>query len=337
MLTGRICPGQSYDFFEGGHQKLKRRDFLKAGLTGAAAFALSGLTYFEPRRAEAAAVVDVTLVAESDFKTMIDGTDIYVWQFKDPAGSGPGDLTSGLLVQEGDMVNITVRNNLHLPINFFIPDVLEDSPPVMPGEARLYSFAAPAAGSYLYYDEFNGKTGRAMGLSGPMVVMPADGSATLYRNGPGFDRQYTLVLNELDDRLNQAVYNGQPYDMADYEPNYFFVNGLSYPDTAGDDGTLVATKVGENVAIRFINTGHITNPQHFHGYHVNVISRDRAPEISAIEKDTVPVKAGECVDVILPVSQSGVYPLHTHFVPGVTANGVYVNPYGGALIIISAD
>jgi FtsP/CotA-like multicopper oxidase with cupredoxin domain len=315
---------------------MKRRDFLKAGLTGAAAFALSGLTLMAPRRTDAAVLVDVTFVAESNFKTMIDGTDIYVWQFKDPAGPGPGELASGLLVQAGDTVNITVENNLNLPINFVIPGVLEDSPAVLPGNSRAYSFTAPAAGSYMYFDDFNGKIGRAMGLSGPLVVMPADATEALYSNGPDFDRQYTLVLNELDDRLNRAVYNGQPYDMADYEPNYFFANGLSYPETAKDDDTLVAMSVGENVAIRFINTGLIISPQHFHGYHVNVASRNRVPEAMVIEKDTVVVDVGECVDVILPVAQPGAYPLHTHFVPGVTANGVYVNPYGGALIVMSA-
>jgi FtsP/CotA-like multicopper oxidase with cupredoxin domain len=316
---------------------MKRREFLKAGLTGAAAFTLSGLTLMRPRRTDAAGVVDVTLVAESDLKIMIDGTAIYVWQFTDPAGSGPGELTSGVLVQEGDTVNVTVENHLYLPINFVVPGVWEDSPSVLPGNSRTYSFTAPAAGSYLYYDNFNGKTGRAMGLSGPMVVMPADGSQTLYSNGPGFDRQYTLVLNELDDRLNQAVYNGQAYDMADYEPNYFFVNGLSYPETATDDDTLVAMSLAEKVAIRFINTGLIISSQHFHGYHVNVASRNLEPEISVIEKDTVAIHVGECVDVILPVTQTGVYPLHTHFVPGVTANGVYVNPYGGALIVMNAE
>ena len=188
----------------------------------------------------------------------------------------------------------------------------------------------------MYYNDFNGKIGRAMGLSGPMVVMPADGSDTLYSNGPHFDRQYTLVLNELDDRLNQAVYNGQSYDMADYEPNYFFVNGLSYPVTAEDDDTLVTMSVGEKVAIRLINTGLIISSQHVHGYHVNVISRNRVPETTVVEKDTVAVNVGECVDVILSVAQPGVFPLHTHFLPGATANGVYLNPYGGALILMNA-
>ena len=214
---------------------------------------------------------------------------------------------------------------------------MEDSPAVLPGFARTYRFTAPAAGSYMYHDNLNEKIGRAMGLSGPMVVMPADGSNTLYPNGPGFDRQFTLVLNELDDRLNTAVYNGQSYNMADYEPSYFFVNGLSYPKSATESDTLMEMTVGENVAVRLINTGLIISPQHFHGYHVNVVSRNRMLETTVIEKDTVVVDVGECVDLILPVAQSGVYPLHTHFVPGVTANGAYLNPYGGALIVMSAS
>jgi hypothetical protein len=160
-------------------ERMKRRDFLKASFTGATAFALSGLTLMVPRRSTVATLVDIDLVAEGDFKTMADGSSVYVWQFRDPVGSGPGALTSGLLVQEGDIVNVTVENHLDRPINFVIP------------------------------------IGQAMGLSGPMVVMPSDGSKTLYSGGPGFDRQYTLVLNELDDRLNEALYSGQSFDMAD--------------------------------------------------------------------------------------------------------------------------
>ena len=315
---------------------MKRRDFLKVSVAGAAAFAFSGLTFFSPRRAEAAEL-NITLVAEAALKTMIDGKEIHVWQFNDPADSGPGELTSGLIVQEGDSVYITVENNLYLPINLVIPGVLNDSSVIFAGDSYTYHFTAPAAGSYMYFDDYNGETGRAMGLSGPLVVMPADDPNSLYSGGPTFDQQYTLVLNELDDRLNEAIYNGQPYDMAEYEPNYFFVNGLSYPGTANDDDTLMSMSLGENVAIRFINTGLIISPQHFHGFHVNVASRNRKPETTVVEKDTVAVDVGECVDVILPVTQSGVYPLHTHFVPGVTANGTYLNPYGGALIIMSAS
>jgi len=316
---------------------MRRRDFLKTGFMGATAFAVSGLTLVVPRRSAAATVVDVDLVAEGDFRSMADGTSVYVWQFRDPAGSGPGALRSGLLVREGDTVNVTVENQLDRPINFVIPGVLPASPTISPGSHRTYSYTAPLAGSYMYYDGASGGIGRAMGLSGPMVVMPPNGWDALSSGGPAFDRQYTLVLSELDDRLNQAIYRRQPFEMSDYQPNYFFANGLSYPDTAHDGNTLVEMRVGEDVAIRFINTGMIVSPMHFHGYHVNVVSRNRVPETAVIEKDTVRVAVGECVDVMLPVNQPGTFPLHTHFVPGVTSNGVYLNPHGGALIVMQAS
>ncbi len=314
---------------------MKRRTFLAGFAAGSGAFALSGLTVLVPRSAQAA-TVSVNLVAEGSTKTMVDGVSLFTWRFRDTTGSGPGALSSGLVVREGDTVNVTVTNNLDRAINFVVPGVLGNTASVNPGASRTYSFAAPTAGSYFYTDGVNGEIGRAMGLAGPLVVMPADGSNRLYSGGPAFDRQYTLVLSEFDDRLNAAVAAGGSYNMANYEPNYFFVNGLSFPDTKNDGDTLVAMNVGDDVAIRFINAGCITNPQHFHGYHVRVATRNRAPVTDVIDKDTVLVNLGECVDVILPVNQAGAFPLHTHFVPGVTANGVYVNPYGGALIIMSA-
>ncbi len=311
---------------------MKRRDFLKAGTAGSA-FALSGLTTLVPRLAMAA-TVNVNLVAEGAYKTMADGVSLFTWQFRDTGGTGPGALTSGLVVQEGDSVNVTVTNNVDRSIRFSMDGVsMSTTSSVSPGSSRTYSFTAPAAGTYMYTDNRNGEIGRAMGLAGPMVVMPADGSSRLYNGGPNFDRQYTLVMSDFDDRLNSAVENGQSYNMANYEPNYYFANGLAYPDTASDSDTLITMGVGEDVAIRFVNAGAITYPMHFHGYHVNVATRNRSPETAVISKDTVQVERDECVDIILPVAQSGIFPLHTHYVPGVTANGNYPN---GGLILMSA-
>jgi FtsP/CotA-like multicopper oxidase with cupredoxin domain len=315
---------------------MDRREFIKQSTLTAAAFGTSGLTTLTPREARAGSV-DVSFAAEGVQKGMIDGTSVFTWQFRDLSGFGPGGLTSGLVVLEGDAVEITVYNDLDRPINLEILGVLEGTPAVPPSGSHTYSFTAPSAGSYFYHDNVNGEIGRAMGLAGPLIVMPADGSSRLWVRGPAFDQQYTLVLHELDDRLNSAIAAGGTYDMTNYEPNYFFVNGLSYPNTASNSDTLVAMNVGDQVALRFVNTGVITNPMHFHGYHVDVASRDRIPETTVITKDTVLVNVGECVDVILPCNQAGAYPLHTHYVPGVTANGVYVNPYGGALIVMSAS
>jgi len=315
---------------------MRRRDFLKAGgagLVGSTVFSISGLTMLSPGNANAA-TVSFNLTAEGTYKTLVDGVSVYVWQFIDTNSTGPGALTSGLVVKEGDAVSVTVNNNLDRNIRFSIPGVsMSSTRTISPGSSRTYSFTAPAAGSYLYTDNVNGELSRAMGLAGPMVVMTTNGSNNLYSGGPVFDRQYTLFMSELDDRLNAAVQAGGSYNMANYEPNYYFANGLSYPDTKSNSDTLIAMSVGEDVAIRFINGGAITYPMHFHGYHVNVASRNRIIEKNVIEKDTVQVERGECVDVILPVAQAGTYPLHTHYVPGVSANGVYAK---GGLVLMSA-
>ena len=90
-------------------------------------------------------------------------------------------------------------------------------------------------------------------------------------------------------------------------------------------------KLNELVAIRFINAGFIYYPMHFHGYHVNVVLRNRAKEAVVVSKDTVLVSVGECVDTELNVNQVGDYPMHSHYLPAVTANGVY--PYGNMLLM----
>jgi len=311
-----------------------RRSLLKAGASGAALFSVSGLTLFSPR--SQAATVSYNWVAENHVKTMVDGVNIGAWRFRDLAGTGPGVLEAGLTVQEGDDVTINLTNNLTTSIKIDIPGVLINQAELAAGASASYNFIAPSAGSYFIRDNKVNEFGQAMGLSAPLVIMPNNGSQSLYIGGPAFDRQYTLVINEFDDRLNAATGNGQSYDLDQFEPNYYFVNGLSYPDTSTDSDTKVAMLLNEDVAIRFINTGLLTHSMHFHGYHVKVISRNREPVTDIIDKDTVSVGPGECVDIILPVVQAGKFPLHTHYIPAVTADGVYVNPYGGALLILDA-
>ncbi len=315
---------------------MQRRDFLRKGAGSTMAFALSGLV-IAPTAAKAATTVVYDITADSQYTTMIDGASIFTWGLNDPSSTGPGQIGSGMVVNEGDTIEVNLTNNLDRAINFVVPGVLGSTPTVAPGATRTYTFTAPAAGTYMYTDDSNDYIARAMGLFGPLVVMPADGSATL-SNGRAFDQQYTLVYSDMDDRLNDAIANGAAtYDINNYEPNYYFANGLIYPDTKYDADTFLSMNVGDDVAIRFINTSVIEYPMHFHGYHVDVITRDGKAVTDFISRDTTLVRPGTTTEVILPVVQDGVYPLHTHYVPGVTANGVYANPYGGGLILMSAS
>jgi FtsP/CotA-like multicopper oxidase with cupredoxin domain len=316
---------------------MKRRDFLKAGVVGIAGFSVAGLITNQPARA--ATHLDVQINARLSTKALINQSNIAVWEFASIDGTtGPGVLPSGLVVNSGDSVAVTITNQLDVDINFVVPGILEaaDSPVCAAGATVTYQFVANQPGTYIYGDTLNGELGRAMGLMGPLVVMPAGGTNQLYANGPTFDRQYVLFMHELDSRVNNAVELGQAADMAAYQPNFFFLNGLSYPDTTLDPETFISCNLNENVAVRFINAGLIYAPMHFHGYHVDVIARDRVTQNPVMSKDTVLVGPGECVDVMMNVNQVGKYPLHSHYLPATTANGVYATASNAALGIAGA-
>ena len=340
---------------------MKRRDFIRKSAGTTMAFALSGMIVTS-QNAQAArkvkdpvvtdpvvtdpvvtepaapAVPDVSfsLTAAGTNKTMIDGATLFTWDFNDDAGaSGPGALGSGMIVTEGDVVEVTLTNSLDRDVNFVVQGLTSGTTAVAPGTTQVYTFTASTAGTFMYTDDVNGFIGKAMGLSGPLIVMPADGSQTL--GGAAFDSQYTMFMSDMDDRLNAAIAGGGTYKITDYEPNYYFVNGLIYPDTAADADTTITMNVGDDVGIRFVNAGVIEYPMHFHGYHANHVTTNRAANTAAVEKDTILVRPNATADAILPVAQAGIFPLHTHYVPGVTTNGVYTNPYGGGLVLMIAS
>ncbi len=312
---------------------MKRRNVLKLGASSVCALGLGGLTSFTPPQARAA-TVNVSLVCEARDVTLPDNSGtVTQWRFVDPLNGGPGQLDAGLALSDTDELVVELTNRLPVSVNFAISGVLSGTPACPPGQTRTYRLPAPAAGSYFFFDEQNGEAGRAMGLFGPMVVTSSTGIPEIYPGGPSFDRAYTLTWHELDTRLNAVLASGQNVDLDQYEPDYFFVNGLSYPATGTDASTDLLMQLGEQVALRLINCGLIYNSVHFHGFHVNVIARDRIPQTDIVTKDTVLVAPGETVDVMVPVTQRGLYPVHNHFLPAVTANGVYPN---GALLIIRA-
>ena len=76
-------------------------------------------------------------------------------------------------------------------------------------------------------------------------------------------------------------------------------------------------RVGDRVKIRLVNTMESDHPMH-HPFHIHgagrflVISRDDAPEPNLVWKDTVLVRAGETVDVVLDVTSPGLWMAHCH-------------------------
>jgi FtsP/CotA-like multicopper oxidase with cupredoxin domain len=76
-------------------------------------------------------------------------------------------------------------------------------------------------------------------------------------------------------------------------------------------------RVGDKVKIRLVNEMDSDHPMH-HPFHIHgagrfiVLSRDKIPEENLVWKDTVLVRTGETVDILLDVTHPGRWMAHCH-------------------------
>lgn len=89
-------------------------------------------------------------------------------------------------------------------------------------------------------------------------------------------------------------------------------------ETGAENGAITwAFTVGDRVKIRLVNEMDSDHPMH-HPFHIHgagrflILSRDEEPEANLVWKDTVLVRAGETVDILLDVSNPGLWMAHCH-------------------------
>jgi len=89
-------------------------------------------------------------------------------------------------------------------------------------------------------------------------------------------------------------------------------------DTGAENGAISwAFTVGDRVKIRLVNEMESDHPMH-HPFHIHgagrflVLARDGQPEDNLVWKDTVLVRAGQTVDILLDVSNPGLWMAHCH-------------------------
>ena len=208
-------------------------------------------------RAQAASVT-IDLCASDGTITLPDGTMVPVWSFVDTGGGAcmPGLVTSlpgpMLQVVAGDSVTINLSNALTVPTSILIPGQSLSATggaagtftqEAAPGGMVVYTFTAQE-GSFLYESGTSADVQVAMGLYGALVV---ESFAPGLAYGYAFDQEAVLVLSEIDPMLNA---NPAGFNMQDYKPVYWLINGQAYPDT-----TPIVANAGEKVLLRYLNAG----------------------------------------------------------------------------------
>ena len=215
-------------------------------------------------------------------------------------GTWPGPI---LRVVQGDRVRVNFTNNLpettgvHFHGIEFDDFTMDGVPfvtqlPIIPGETFTYDFVARNAGSHMYHSHHNATDQVGRGLLGAFIVDPANPADR-------YDRKYGVTQDIVF--IHNDVLGG------------FTINGHGFPATVP-----IVAKVGEKIAIRYMNEGLMMHPWHTHGFRQRIVARDGWPLGNAeFDCDTLGVNPGERFDAIVECDRPGVWAFHCHILSHV--------------------
>jgi len=142
----------------------------------------------------------------------------------------------------------------------------------------------------MYHSHHNATDQVGRGLLGAFIVQPKDPAER-------YDRKYGVSQDII--WISNDSLGG------------FTINGRGFPATSP-----IVAKVGDRIAIRFMNEGSMTHPWHLHGQPMRVVARDGYPLGSAaFTCDTLGVNPGERWDVIIDCDEPGAWAFHCHILP----------------------
>ena len=274
-----------------------RRQFLKIASSGMAAVAVGaagGYNLFWRDGEAMAATTSLSLSMVAAQMEMSDKIQLPVWVFQ-KQGDVPRLPGIAIFSVEGDEIQISITNNLTVKHAFFIPGVV-NSGDILPGQTVTVTFAAPAAGTYMYYDNTNAPMNRVMGLHGPLVVLPRipftpytnpppnmqslfnDFGKTAHLPGNPWDpaRNWFWFLNSFDPIKNSAAAASPAMSASSftsgYLSQYFTINGKTGFFSSHDPKIRLEGNVGQPCLVRCMNAGLITHSYHLHGNHAYLLT-----------------------------------------------------------------
>ncbi|HCC06995.1 MAG TPA: ferroxidase [Clostridiales bacterium] len=273
---------------------------------------------------------------------MPDGSTIPFWGYAESAASLPQLPGPKIEATVGDTIQINLHNTLNEPVSIIFPGQNVVPTPVKDangkfisytahaannGDAVSYSYTSDKPGIFLYESGSSSERQIQMGMYGVIIIRPAGFNATdastrtAYgaNTGSEFDIEKILILGEIDSTLHSKIINPQPDDMYSYSPDYWTINGRSYPHTiAADDtssqpsGSKITAGQGEKILIRCINAGFQHHNIRFDNLTARVVAVDSVPLKSNIldktyQKNTVTIASGESYDIIITINTPGKY------------------------------
>jgi FtsP/CotA-like multicopper oxidase with cupredoxin domain len=276
------------------------------------------------------------LVANSGSIETPDGNSVFMWSYANADAPDNGVFQSPgpyLCANEGEDVAVNLSNTLGEPVSIVFPgqdaavSATGGSPGLLTTEASAnggtvsYAFNAGHPGTYIYESGSDPAKQVEMGLYGALVIRPAGAADQAYGSNTQFDpnREYVLLLADIDPALHHAVETGQTYDLNARRDRYYTINGRSFPDTIQDNNSVLLphqpygamVRIQPNrpstpanpyanrpALVRLLNVGLDNHPFHPHGNHTTQIAQDGRP-VARTEHFGETIGAGQTEDFLL--------------------------------------
>jgi multicopper oxidase len=200
-----------------------------------------------------------------------------------------------------------------------------------------YFYRPHDPGTYMYHCHFEDSEHVQMGMDGIVYVRPTQNAGVpalgipagkyAYNDGvvpsdarsTKYDREFALLLNEIDTRPHDGSEGVQEFVWSNYKPNFWVINGRSYPDTVkpnkGEPGadpalasqpisSLVQANPNDRVLLRFVNLGYDQHAMALTGIPMRVVGEDatflKGPGGADLSywTNTIYIGPGESRDVI---------------------------------------
>ncbi len=251
--------------------------------------------------------------------TMWDNKVLRIFGFAPSLSAQPTLPGVTLYAEEGDSVYIDARaisqgdeHTVHLhgfdsnPTNDGDP---LSSHPIGHLQSRIYAYKATHCGTFIYHCHVDDVVHVQMGMYGLFIVKPKGGLNNAWTGGPAYNKEYSWLMSEIDQKWHEniPVYTGYP--VADtlmvppFNPNYFLINGKSEQQIRTDSSITIGGLPNEFIYLRTANIGYYTNQIVFPPeLKATIIDSDGRPLPHAIRNDTVNVMPGERYGVMLQCS-----------------------------------
>lgn len=218
---------------------------------------------------------------------------------------------TSITVFEGDSIAFNIVNHDSISHHFTIKGKAMVS--MLPGDSADINLSFGNSGAWIFYDDMNYPNNYYKGLCGSIIVVKPT------------EKIFVWNLREQEKALTLNLDSGKQIDFNTYEPDYFFINNLNFPEVEQDSTAQITGKTNQLFLLAIANTGLSAHSIHFHGYHGKVIFSNSKNNRVDWEKDTYPLEPLESIIIQFLPDKPGKFPVHDHNLFAVSGGGKYPN------------